>query len=55
MTKNYSAMPTLAQIQEMPKFKGITHQRRENVGTPKSNHYQVNAPHGPNDILDMGV
>ena len=39
----------------MPKFKGITHQRRENVGTPKSNQYQVNTPHIPNDILDMGV
>ena len=39
----------------MPKFKGITHQRRENVGNPKSHQYQVNTPHDPNDILDMGV
>ena len=52
LTKNYGAMPT---SEEMPKFKGITHQRRENVGTPKSNQYQVNTPHGPNDILDMAV
>ena len=37
LTKNYGAMPTLEQIREMPKFKGITHQRRENAGTTKSN------------------
>ena len=39
----------------MPKFKGTTHNRRENVGTPKSNQYKVITPHDPNDILDMGV
>ena len=39
----------------MPKFKGITHQRRDNVGTPKSDQYQVITPHDPNDIVDMGV
>ena len=55
LTKNYGDMPTLEQIREMSKFKCITLQRRENVGTPKSNHYQVNTPHGPNDTLDMGV
>ena len=52
---DYSAMPTSEQIQEMAIFKGITHQRRENVGTPKSNQYQVITPHDPNYILDMGV
>ena len=48
-------MPTLEQTQEIPKFKGITHQIRENVGTPKSNQYQVITAHDPNEILDMGV
>ena len=47
-------MPTSKQIREMPKFKGITHQRRENDGTPKSNQYPLNNPHGPNEIIDMG-
>ena len=54
-TNNYGVMPTSRQIQEMPKFKGITHQRRENVGTPKINQYYVITPHDLNDILDMGV
>ena len=39
----------------MPKFKGITHQIREIVGTLKCNQYQVITPHDPNDILDMSV
>ena len=39
----------------MPKFKGIHHQRRNNVGTPKINQYQVITPHDPNYIVDMGV
>ena len=39
----------------MPKFKGINHQRRDNVGNPKSNQYQVITPHDPNDIIDKGV
>ena len=52
---DYSAMPTSEQIREMARFKGITHQRTENDGTPKSNQYQVITPHEPNDILDMCV
>ena len=55
LTKNYCVMPTLQKIREILKFKGITHQRTKNDGTPKSNQYQVNTPHDPNDILDMGV
>ena len=45
LTKNYGYMPTSEHIREMPKFKGITHQRRENDGNSKSNQYQVNIPH----------
>ena len=37
LTKNYGAMSTSKQIREMSKFKGITHQRKENAGTPESN------------------
>ena len=46
LTNNYGAMPTSEQIREMPKFKAISHQRRENDGTQKSNQYQVNNTHG---------
>ena len=31
LAKNYGTMLTSEQIREMPKFKGITHQRREKV------------------------
>ena len=55
MTKNYGTMPTSKHIREIPKFKGINHQRRDNAGNPKSNQYQVITPHDPNDIVDMGV
>ena len=37
LTKNYGAMPTSEHIREMPKFKGISHQRRENAGNSRSN------------------
>ena len=55
MAKNFGDMPTSKHIREMPKFKGISHQRRENAGNSKSNQYQVNTPHDLNDTLDMGV
>ena len=55
MTKNYGTVPTPKQIQEMPKFKGINHQRRDNVGNPKNNQYKVITPHDPKYIVDMGV
>ena len=41
LTKNYGVIPTLERIQEIPNLKGITHQRTENDGTPKSNQYRI--------------
>ena len=36
LTKNFGAKPTTEQIKEMPKFKGLTYQRKDSPGTSKS-------------------
>ena len=36
LTENYGDMPTSEHILEIPNFKGITHQRRDNARTSKS-------------------
>ena len=56
MAKNFSTKPTTKQIKEMPKFKGLTYQRRENPGTAKNNQYKVITPPDSKDIgLDLGA
>ena len=36
LTKNFGAKPTTEQIKEMPKFRGLTYQRRDSPRTSKS-------------------
>ena len=54
LTKNFGVIPSSNQVQE--KFKGLTCQRRDNVGTSKNQQYapKVNTFQDSND-LDMGV
>ena len=56
LTKNFGTKPTTKEIKEMPKFKGLTYQRRENLGTAKNNQYKVITPPDSKEIgLDLGA
>ena len=58
LTKNFGIKPTNEQIKEMPKFKGITYQRRDSLGTSKSKQYlpKVTALSNANNVgLDLGT
>ena len=58
LTKNFGAKPTNEQMKEMPKFKGITFQRRDSLRTSKSKQYlpKVIAPPDTDDVgLDLGT
>ena len=54
LTKTIGVMPSSDQVRE--KFKGLTYQRRDNVGTSKNQQYapKVNTSQDSND-LEMGV
>ena len=58
LTKNFGTKPSNEQIKEMPKFKGITYQRRDSLSTSKSKQYlpKVTDPPDTEDVgLDLGT
>ena len=58
LTKTFGTKPSNEQIKEMPKFKGITYQRRDSPSTSKSKQYlpKETAPPDTDDVgLDLGT
>ena len=57
LTKKFGAKPTTEHIKEMPKFKGLTYQRKDSPGTSKSNKYppKVTTPNSDNVGLDLST